>query len=240
MTVAATSVLFQLLAGGQTGQGPAGPSGASNRAAPAPTAPASTTPRKGPKRIFWIIPNYRTYPDPLHYQPLTAREKFKLAEQDAFDPGTFLLAAGFGGLGQITKSNPSFGQGVKGYAHYFATSYADYAIGDFMTGAIFPTLLHQDPRYFRKGTGSATSRLAHAVTQIFWTRTDSGGHMFNFSEVAGNATAAAIGNAYYPDSRTAADNATRWATQIGVDMVGNVMKEFWPDLYRKLKGKDQP
>jgi hypothetical protein len=190
-----------------------------------------------PKRIFWIIPNYRTSPSLANYVPLTSAEKFKLALQDSLDPGTIALAAAFAGEGQIANANPSFGQGVKGYAHYFATSYADFAIGDWMTEAIYPTLLHQDPRYFRRGTGSVPSRLLYAAGQIFWTHTDSGGTQFNYSELAGNATAAAISNTYYPENRTATDAASRWGTQIGLDMAGNVLKEFWPDLYNKLSRK---
>ena len=109
------------------------------------------------KRLFGIIPNYRTSPSLVHYEPLTSKEKFKLASEDAFDRGTFLLAAGFAGKNQLTDASPSFGQGVKGYAHYFVTSYADWAIGDYMTEAVWPSLLHQDPRYFRRGDGRAFS-----------------------------------------------------------------------------------
>ncbi|HKE24161.1 MAG TPA: hypothetical protein VKB88_17475 [Bryobacteraceae bacterium] len=189
------------------------------------------------KRIFWIIPNYRTSPSLVNYRPLTAGEKFKIATQDSFDRGTVALALAFAGQSQLTKAEPSFGQGVEGYAHYFVTSYGDLVIGDYLTEAVFPALLHQDPRFFRRGTGSVPSRMLYAVGQTFWTHKDSGGSMFNFSELGGNAAAAAIGNAYYPDNRTAANAATRWATQIGVDMAGNVLKEFWPDIYDKLSRK---
>lgn len=189
------------------------------------------------KRLFGIIPNYRTSPTLANYKPMTKRQKFKLASQDAFDPGTFLLAAGFAGEGQITNANPSFGQGVKGYAHYFVTSYADWSIGDFMTEAIYPTLFHQDPRYFRKGTGSAFSRLGAAVGQIFWTHTDSGGHMFNFSEIGGNATAVAISQAYYPENRTASGAISKLAVQVGVDTASNIVKEFYPEIRRVLHKK---
>jgi hypothetical protein len=193
-----------------------------------------------PKRIFWIIPNYRTSPSLMNYEPLTTREKFKIAVEDSFDPGTIALAAAFAGQGQISHANPSFGQGVKGYAHYFVTSYGDLVIGDWMTEALYPALLHQDPRYFRRGTGSVPSRLLYAVGQIFWTHTDSGGKQFNYSELLGNATAAAISNAYYPDSRTAGEAAVRYGTQIGLDMGGNILKEFWPDIYDKLARKHHP
>jgi len=200
--------------------------------------PASAEPAH--KRLFGIIPNYRTAPFPAHYEPLSTRAKFKLASEDAFDRGTFLLAAAFAGEKQLTNANPSFGQGLKGYAHYLVTSYADWAIGDYMTEAIFPVLFHQDPRYFRRGTGSGFKRLKYAMGQIFWTHTDSGGHMFNFSEVGGNAAAAAIATSYYPENRSAASAASQLGIQIGVDMASNVMKEFYPDLRKRLSRKKHP
>jgi hypothetical protein len=191
----------------------------------------------GGKRIFWIIPNFRTSPTLDHYKPLTAEEKFKIATQDALDRGTFALAAAFAGESQLSNSNRSFGQGVKGYAHYFVTAYADYAIGDYMTEGIFPTLLHQDPRYFRKGKGSGMARLGYACGQIFVTHSDSGRMVPNYSEVVGNSAAVAISMAYYPENRDAADAASKLGTQLAVDMVSNVLKEFWPDLSRKFSKK---
>jgi hypothetical protein len=106
-----------------------------------------------------------------------------------------------------------------------------------MTEAIYPTLLHQDPRYFRRGTGSGLSRLGYAMGQIFWTHKDSGGTQFNYSEVLGNSTAVAISNAYYPDNRTASDAVSKLGIQLSVDMASNVLKEFWPDVERKLNRK---
>jgi len=196
-----------------------------------------TAPDPTPKRIFGIIPNYRTSPSLVNYQPLTPRQKFKIATQDSFDRGTFVLAALFAGQGQLTNSNPSFGQGVPGYARYYGTSFADWVIGDYMTEGVFPTLLHQDPRYFRRGTGSGWSRLRYAAGQIILTHSDSGRTQFNFSEIGGNSAAVAISNAYYPDNRNAKDAGTRLGTQIGVDLASNILKEFWPDLYRKFGRK---
>jgi hypothetical protein len=147
------------------------------------------------------------------------------------------LAAAFAGEGQLTNANPSFGQGTAGYARYFGTAYADVVIGDFMTEAIYPSLLHQDPRYFRRGKGSGLSRLGYAMGQIFWTHTDAGRTQFNFSEIVGNSTAVAISNAYYSDNRDAGNAVSRLGTQIGVDMLSNVLKEFWPDLSRKFGRK---
>jgi hypothetical protein len=186
------------------------------------------------KRLFGIIPNYRTSPSLDHYQPIPVKEKFKIARDDSFDRGTIALAAAFAGEGQLSNSNPSFGQGVKGYGHYFATAYSDLVIGDFMTEALYPAILHQDPRYFRRGSGSGWSRLGYAAGQIFWTRTDSGGKQFNYSEIIGNSTAVAISTAYYPEGRDVSSAVSKLGTQVGVDMVGNILKEFWPDIHRKF------
>ena len=189
------------------------------------------------KRILGIIPNYRTSPSLQNYEPLTTREKFKIATQDSFDRGTVILAAFFGGEGQLTNANRNFGQGGAGFARYFGSSYGDFVIGDYMTEAVFPTFLHQDPRYFRRGTGSGWSRLGYAMGQTFWTHRDSGGTQFNYSELIGNSTAVAISTAYYANNRTASDAVSKLGTQVGVDMAANVLKEFWPDLERKFRRK---
>jgi len=196
---------------------------------------SSGSPQVESKRIFGIVPNFRTSPSLTNYEPISG--KFKIAAQDAFDRGTVALAALFAGESQLTNATPSFGQGVAGYARYFGTSYADYVIGDYMTEAIYPTLLHQDPRYFRRGTGTGWARLRYAMAQIFWTHKDSGGTQFNYSEVIGNSTAVAISQAYYPDNRTASDAVSKLGTQLGVDMASNILKEFWPDVSKKLARK---
>ena len=193
--------------------------------------------QKESKHVFLIIPNYRTSPSLADSKPLTTGEKFRLASEDAFDPGTFALAGLFAGDGQLMNQNRSFGQGAAGFGRYYGTAYGDLAIGDFMTEAVFPTFLHQDPRYFRKGTGSALSRLGYAMGQVFITHNDSGRTQFNYSEIVGNSVTVAISNAYYKDKRTAGDGVSRLGMQLGVDMAANVLKEFWPDLSRKFRRK---
>jgi hypothetical protein len=192
------------------------------------------------KRIFWIIPNYRTSPSLHPYEPLTAKEKFKIATEDSFDRGTVALAVLFASEAQLTNATPAFGQGVTGYARYLGTSYADFVIGDMMTEAIYPVMLHQDPRYFRRGTGSIWARLGSAAGQIFWTHTDSDHTQFNFSEVIGNSTAVAISTAYYPDNRTTTNAVSKLGVQLGVDMASNILKEFWPDINRKFSREHRP
>jgi hypothetical protein len=186
------------------------------------------------KRIFGIIPNNRTWPSLTDYKPLSPREKFAIARQDSFDRGTVVLAAVFAADAQLTNANPSYGQGVKGYSRYFGASYGDFVIGNYLSEAVFPTLLHQDPRYFRRGTGSTWTRLGYSMGQVFWTHTDSDRTQFNYSEILGNSTAVAISNAYDPDHRNATDAETKLGMQLGVDMASNVLKEFWPDVSRKF------
>lgn len=185
-------------------------------------------------RIFWIIPNYRTIDETAVVPPLTPRGKFALFWNDTTDWGAFVEAGALAGIGQASNSNSSFGQGMEGYAKRYATTYADIFIGNLMTDGVFPTLLHQDPRYFRRGKGSVPSRLGYAVSRLVITRTDSRKRQFNYSEIVGNCTAVAISNAYYPDSRTVSDNVQRLGVQLGLDAAGNILKEFWPDLKRKL------
>jgi hypothetical protein len=203
----------------------------------APSGETQNPPPGESKRILVIIPNYRTSPSLVNYEPVTSSEKFKLASEDAFDRGTFALAALFAGQSQLTNANRAFGQGAAGFGRYWGAAYGDLLIGDYMTEGVFPTLLHQDPRYFRRGIGSRSSRLAYAMGQIFWTHRDSGGTQFNYSEVIGNSAAVAISNAYYVDNRTATDAVSKLGMQIGVDMAANILKEFWPDMERKFRRK---
>jgi len=207
---------------------------------PNPEKPQGTSPPEPEtKRMFGIIPNYRSSPSLVDYKPLSPKEKFKIASQDSFDRGTVILAGLFAGQGQLSNSNPSFGQGAAGYARYFGTAYADFVIGNYMTEFIFPTVLHQDPRYFRKGTGSGLSRTGYAVSRLFVTQVDSGGRAFNFSEVGGNSAAVAISMAYYPDNRDVSSGVSKLGIQLAVDGASNILKEFWPDIHRKFFEKRQ-
>jgi hypothetical protein len=196
-------------------------------------------PAIGNKHIFGLIPNNRTWPSLTDYKPLTTKQKFKLAQEDSFDRGTVILAAALAGEGQLTNANPSYGQGGKGYARYFGASYGNLVIGNYMTEAIYPALLHQDPRYFRRGVGSTWSRLGYSMGQIFWTHTDSDRTQFNYSEILGNSTAVAISNAYYAANRSALDSGTKLGIQLGFDMASDILKEFWPDIIRKFKKQSQ-
>jgi hypothetical protein len=208
-------------------------------AAPEPAAesksqPPETAPAVPDKRIFGVLPNYRTVEGTNGVEPQTAREKFRIAAKDSFDYPIYFISGAFAGISQIENSNPSFGQGVKGYALRYASGYGDQMIGNMMTEGVFPSLLHEDMRYFRLGTGGKWARTWYALTRILVTRTDAGGQRFNFSEVVGNSVATAISNAYNPDTRNASENLEKLGLQLGTDAISNVLKEFWPDVKRRL------
>jgi hypothetical protein len=198
------------------------------------SAQATNQPRTEDQRILGIFTNHRTAEESAALPPLKPRGKLAIAWQDTTDRAIFLQSAFIAGIGQATNGNPSFGQGVEGYGKRYGAAYADFALQNLMTEGLFPTVLHQDPRYFRRRQGSGPSRLAYAISRLFITRTDSGKHQFNYSEVVGGATSLAISNAYYPDGRNLGDNVGRYALQLGFDAASNVLKEFWPDLKRKL------
>lgn len=211
---------------------------AGSAASPAPIQPGQTQ-APPDKRVFGVLPNYRTTNETAIYTPITVKQKFTIGAKDSFDYPLLLLAGALAGLGQLTDQNPSFGQGMAGFGRRIGTAYADQAIGNLMTEAIYPSLLREDPRYFRRGYGSKWGRTWYALTRVMVTRTDSGGRRFNFSEWVGNATAVAISNSYYPDNRAPGENSVKVLEQVGTDAVSQVLKEFWPDIKRKLFHRDQ-
>jgi len=204
------------------------------RAQEAAPAQAAVQQEPSDKRILGVLPNYRTASETGVYTPITAKQKFTIATKDSFDYPLVLLAGVIAGFGQLNYENASFGQGMAGYGMRLGTSYGDQAIGNMMAEAIFPSLLHEDPRYFRRGHGSKWSRTFYAASRVFVTRSDSGSWRFNYSEVLGNATAVAISNSYYPDNRTVGANVAKLGQQIGIDAASQVLKEFWPDIKRKF------
>lgn len=150
------------------------------------------------QRVFGIIPNfYVTYDKDA--APLTAKMKFQLALKVSVDPVTIAGVAFYSGV-QQAGDTPNYGQGAKGYGERFganaATGFSDIMIG----GAILPSVLHQDPRYFYQGTGTTSSRIRHAVFSPFVARGDNGSWQPNYSSLGGDLAAAAISNTYYPRS----------------------------------------
>ena len=189
-------------------------------------------------RLFFVLPNFLTLENGANVPPLTAGQKFKVVARSAFDPIQIPWYAFLAGIGQA-QDEPKYGQGAEGYGKRIAAAAADGTIENFMTGAVFPSLLHQDPRFFQMSQGSFWHRAGYAVTRIVVTRTDSGHAQFNFSEVLGSGAAAAISTySYHPSvDQTASNTAKVWGTQVGYDTLTILIKEFWPDIRRNLSKK---
>ncbi len=186
-------------------------------------------------RILGLIPDNKVVPSTktATEEPLTPGGKFLLASKDTIDPFTFVLAGFNAGIAQWQNDYPAWKQGGVGYGKRFGAAYADQAIGNYFTEAIIPVLMHEDPRYFRKGTGTKWSRMTYAMTRTVVTRTDRGKSQFNYSEFVGNAAAAGIANLYYPASeRSVGETGEKFAIQIASDSAFNVLLEFWPDMRR--------
>jgi hypothetical protein len=197
----------------------------------------STLPAPEPvsNRLFGVIPNYRASDMLETYKPLTTAEKYHMAFQDSFDWPNFFLLAGYAAQSQIAASGFHHNGGLPVFGEYYARGFSDQIIGSYVTDAIMPTLLHEDPRYFRMGTGTVWRRSYYAVSRIFVTRLDNGKSRFNITEIAGNMGVDAITTLYYPDSQTAAKGAERFGMQLGNDAISNILTEFWPDIKHRLR-----
>jgi hypothetical protein len=217
----------------------------------------SQAPATSKDRLFFALPNFLTVDANGKIVPLTAGQKFKVVARGTFDPAQIPWYGVLSAISQASNSEPGYKQGWAAYGKRYATYAADGTIENFFVGAIFPSLLHQDPRFFPKPEGSFFSRATYAASRIVITRGDSGKREFNFSEIFGSAMASAISTYSYhprrtfigktissngtvtldyaPSERTLKNTASVWGSQVGYDTITIVIKEFWPDIRRTLK-----
>jgi hypothetical protein len=175
------------------------------------------------------------------FAPLTPREKFMVATLRTRRGSIFLLSGFQAGFSQAIDRPEGFGQGADGYGRRYGAALANNLSFDFFGRFAFPVLLHQDPRYFRAGSGSAGSRLKYAVSRVLVTRTDSGSQTFNSSQVMGSLFSSALANAYYPEEdRDAAGTFSRAGSRLAWAAAGNILREFWPDIRRKIRPRNKP
>ena len=197
----------------------------------------SQNPQEEHPRLFWIFPTY-TVSETKTPVSLTSSGKFHIFLKDKTDPYTYGSVAFEAGLGQASNSFSGYGQGAAGYGKRFGAGLADEVSGGFFETFAFPSLFHQDPRYFRQGSGPFKSRLAHALVRPVLTRKDSGGRAFNWSGLLGRIAASGLANAYYPhEDRGAGATFSRVAIGIPFSLVDEVFNEFGPDLEKKILGK---
>lgn len=208
---------------------------------PDPSSPVQQDTKKSKDdRMFYVMPNYLTVDSQSQVKPISWKEKFAISAKGSFDPYEFTVVGIVAGIRQEENAFPAFGQGMSGYAKRYGTAFADQVDGNVMVGGVFPTILKVDPRYFQLGRGSFMYRFSYAISRIFVARTDSGKRMFNVPEFAGNATAIAISNVYYPAAdRGFSSSLSDWGTQMGLDAFGNELKEFWPDIHRYVQRREE-
>lgn len=218
---------------------PSTPNSSQGQNPPAAEDPKSAEDKKKKDdRMFYVMPNYLTVDNAAHVPPIPWKEKFAITAKGTFDPYEFVIVGVVSGIRQAENSYPGFGQGAEGYAKRYGAAFADQVDGNLMVGGVFPTILKTDPRYFRMGKGRMSHRFLYAASRVFVTRRDSGRSMFNIPEFAGNATAIAISNLYYPESDRGFDSSfSGWTVQMGIDAFGNELKEFWPDVHQYLQNR---
>lgn len=190
-------------------------------------------------RLFYTLPNFLTVQNGNDLPPLTAKQKFSVVFRGSFDYVQYPWYGFLAGLSQAENSEPGYGQGAEGYGKRYGAAFADGTIENFMTGAVLPSILHQDPRYFQLGQGSFTHRAFYAASRNLITRGDDRRREFNYSEVVGGAIAAFISTySYHPSAdKTISNTMSVWGTQYGYDSLTLVIKEFWPDIRKKISHK---
>jgi hypothetical protein len=206
-------------------------------------------------RLFYALPNFLTLENAGQVPPLPVKRKFGVVARSSFDYVQYPWYGFLAGISQWENSEPGFGQGAQGYGKRFGAAFVDGTIENFTTSAILPSLLHQDPRFFQSGQGGFMHRAGYAMSRVLLTRGDSGRTQLNFSEILGSASAAAIstysyhpkgrlastptGLKYIPSDRTLTNAASVWGSEVGYDTITFVVKEFWPDIHRKLSHRQR-
>jgi Carboxypeptidase regulatory-like domain len=183
------------------------------------------------QRVLGIIPNFYVVYDSKNAVPLTTKLKFQMAFKVSVDPVSIVGAGVLAAMNQAADT-PDYQQGWKGYGQRFGAAYTDGVTDIMFGGAILPSLLHQDPRYFYQGTGTVKSRMMHALANPFICKGDNGRNQVNISSMGGDLISASISNAYYPESNRGASLVfDGFLISTGEREVSSLVQEF---VLRKL------
>jgi hypothetical protein len=193
------------------------------------------------QRVLGVVPNfYVSYvPNAL---PLDSKQKFELAWKTAVDPVSFAVNGAVAGVQQAQNDFSGYGQGAQGYAKRYSASYANFVSGTFIGGAILPSLLKQDPRYFYKGSGSKRSRILYALANSVICKGDDGHWEANYSSIVGSLSAGALSNLYYPanDRNGVALTFENALIGIGESAAVNLLQEFFVRKLTPNASKQNP
>jgi len=207
--------------------------------APAPSTQTNSQDQslegKQTKRILGIVPNFRSVSVNAKLPPQSFKQKFVGASEDSFDYSSFIFAGILAGVAQAEDSYPEFHQGAAGYGRYYWHTFADQTDENFQVEFLFPSLFHQDSRYYTLGSGGFVKRAAYSFSRVLITRTDAGHETFNASEIIGAGGAAGVADLYYPSpERTWTKTGQRWLVNVSLDGATFIFKEFWPDINNKF------
>src|SRR6185437_4005101 len=164
----------------------------------------------------------------------TSHQKFHIFVQQTYSLYTVANTAFDAGWAQMTDDWPAYGQGMEGYGKRYGALLANHEAGTFFENFLFPTLLRQDPRYFREGEGhSLFARVPYAASRVLITQSDSGHSTFNSSLLLGLLFVDGITNAYYPrPERGLGNTMTRFGGSVLSSAETNLLREFMPDMMR--------
>jgi hypothetical protein len=187
------------------------------------------------QRIAGIIPNFNAVNNGKA-ERISPGQKFQLFFHGSVDPYQFALAGIDALIGQAENSNPGYNQGLKGFARRYGANYGDNFDGNFWGNAVLPSLLHQDPRYFRMGHGPFVHRALYSISTTFRAHSDNGHWQPNVSNLTGNMIGAAISNVYYPDGDRGLYPTLRRGLSVTYQgTIGALLIEFYPDVSNHFK-----
>lgn len=167
--------------------------------------------------------------------PLTAGGKLQLSLKKSVSPASFVASAVGAALNQATDSPSGYGQGSEGYGKRFGSSMATRATGNLFGDFLIASIAREDPRYFVHGDGTFGRRLGYAVTRLVVAPRDRGGYGFNWGGVFGPLAAQTFANTYQPEAeQTAGRTMKRYGIELGTTVGGNILREFWPDIFKRL------
>ena len=190
------------------------------------------------KRIFGIIPNYRSVAVGAKLPPQTVHQKFSTAFSDTVDPAAFVVAGLLAGYNDARRATPEFHGGAVAYGRYYWHSLADQTMENIMVEFVVPSLAHEDTRYYTLGRGGAAKRLTYALSRPFITRSDAGKKTINLGELVGAGVAAGISSRYYPASQRDVSSVLQsYGVSVGIDVASFVLREFDSDISRMFSRK---
>jgi hypothetical protein len=184
------------------------------------------------KRIFGIMPNFRSVTAGTVLPPQTIKDKLVTASEDSFDYSAFVLAALVAVYSYGTNQTPEFHTGGAAFGRYYWHTLVDQTSENYFVEFIIPSITHEDTRFYSLGKGGFGKRAVYSLSRTFITRSDSGKTVFNSGEIVGAGVSAGISNLYYPaPERTVGNTMDKFGTSLGIDMASFFVKEFYPDIY---------